>query len=222
MLLELASPMDRMRVSSLLVQVCLLAIVLRGAYLARYPIRVARSHGFQLNVASMALLTGVPDWKQLSNTGVKLNYLMREAQYLQRDRLSIYSAETYSHLGKPLESMFQLVSPHQCMGVVESVTSIADAEPQALRITGWAWDLRGRRAPREMIATTDGIITGLAALGDWRPAVRAGNPGITSSYIGFAGYVRDGKKETPVKIYALLHGNQRSACYITTIGLPAR
>jgi hypothetical protein len=222
MLLEAAWSMDHLRLPFLFAQVCLLAIVLRGAYLARYPIREARSHGFQLNVASIALLTGVPDWQQLSYVGVKLNYLMREAQYLQRDRLSIYSGEVYSQLGQPLESVFPVVTPDQCAGALESTTSIADTEPQTLRITGWAWDFRDRRPPSEMIATTDGVITGLAALGDWRPAVRAANPGIKSSYVGYVGYARDVKKDTPVRIYAILPRNPRSACYIATIGLPAQ
>jgi hypothetical protein len=39
-----------------------------------------------------------------------------------------------------------------------------------------------------------------------------------SSYSGYVGYVRDGKKDTPVNIYAILHGSPRSACYIATIG----
>jgi hypothetical protein len=221
-LLELASAMKRMRVPFLVMQVCLLAIMLRGAYLARYPIREARSHGFQLNVASMALLAGVLDWQHLSYAGVKLNYLMREAQYLQRDRLSIYSGDVYSQLGKPLDSVFRLASPDQCTGALESTTSIEGAGSQALRITGWAWDLRHGRPPSEMIAATDGVITGLAAVGDWRPTVRAANPWMKSSYIGYVGYVRDWERNTPVKIYAILRGNPRSACYIATIGRPLR
>lgn len=222
MLLELASSMNHLPLSFLSVQVCLLAIMLRGAYLARYPMSEARSHGFQLNVASMALLTGVPDWQQLSYVGVKLNYLMREAQYLQRDRLSIYSGEVYSQLDKPLDSVFRVVSSDQCRGALESTTSIEETGSPALRITGWGWDFRHGRSPSEMIAATDGIITGLAAVGEWRPAVRAANPWIRSSYIGYLGYVGDGKRDKPVKIYAILRGSPRSACYIATIGVPAQ
>jgi hypothetical protein len=222
MILELASALKPKRVPFLVVQVCLLAVVLRGAYLAQYPIREARSHGFQLNVASMALLTGVPDWQQLSYVGVKLNYLMREAPYLQQDRLSVYSGDMYSQLGKPMDSLFRLVSPDQCTGALESTTPIEGAGSRALRITGWAWDFRHGRPPSEMIAATEGVVTGLAALGDWRPTVRAANPWMKSSYVGYIGYARVGERDIPVKIYAILGGTPRSACYIATIGLPAR
>jgi len=85
---------------------------------------------------------------------------------------------------------------------------------QALRITGWAWDYTHEEPPQEIIATSDGIITGLAAVGDWRPAIRADNPGIKSSYVGYVGYVRDVSPYTAVKIYAVLRGSPSSACYI--------
>jgi hypothetical protein len=215
MLLGFAAAIERTRVPFVVVQVCLLAIMVRGAYLAQYPIREARRHGFQLRVASMALFTGVNDWKQFYlGVGVKPDYLLRDVPYLQENRLSIYYGDTYSQLGRPLDSVFRQVSPDECTGAVDSTTPMDGMGRQALRIAGWAWDYKHQEPPQEIIATSDGIITGLAAVGDWRPAIRADNPGIKSSYVGYVGYVRDVSPYTAVKIYAILRGSPPSACYI--------
>jgi len=199
-------------------QLVLLAVMLRGAYLARYPIREARLHAFQLNAASMVLLTGVYDSEQLSYVGVKLSYLMNEVPYLQRDRLSIYSGEAYFLLGKPLSSAFRVASPTECTGALESSATMGvGKKPPGLRITGWAWDYKHRRAPSGIIATTDGIIMGLAAVGDWRPIDQATRPSMTSNYIGFRGYLERALPSAKVEIYAIQRGSPATACLIATV-----
>ena len=203
----------------LVVQICLLVVMLRGAYLAAYPIKEARMHGFQLNVASMALLTGVHDWQQLSYVGMKQGYLMREAPYLQRNQLSVYSRDVYSWLGKPLDFMFRLASPNECTGELESstnVVAVGDGTP-GLRITGWAWDFKHREPPSMIVATTDGIVTGLGVVGDWRPIDRATRPAMTSNYIGFTGYVERARASAPVEIYAIQRSKPVTACMIATV-----
>jgi len=95
MLLGFAAGIERTQIPFVVVQVCLLAIMVRGAYLAQYQIREARRHGFQLRVASMALFTGVNDWKQFYlGVGVKPDYLLRDVPYPQENRLSIYYGDT--------------------------------------------------------------------------------------------------------------------------------
>jgi hypothetical protein len=211
------TPPGRHRV--VLVQACLLAIMLRGAYLAQYPIREARSHGFQLKVASMALFSGVRDWEQFFYhvDVMDPNSVFREAPYMQENRLSIYSGDAYLQLGKPLEQVFQLASTQECMGALQSSSLIQSTQSPALRIIGWAWDVKRGQPPLEIIATTDGTITGLAAVGDWRPKVREANPSVTSGYVGYAGYVRDARKFTSVKLYAVLSGRPQSACYFAAV-----
>lgn len=214
-LLRSAGEMRHIRRPLLLIQVCLLAVMLRGAYLARYPIREARSHGFQLNAASMALLTGVHDWEQLSYVGVKLSYLMSETPYLQQHRLSIYSGEVDSQLGKPLYSVFRPVSPDNCAGQLESSASMGG--PSALRITGWAWDYQHHQPPSMIVATTDGTITGLGAVGDWRNFDKVTHPLITNNYIGYTGYVQSERTAGPLEVYAILSGKPVTACLIATV-----
>ena len=214
LLLEFASAAEHPRIPLLLVQLCLLGIMLRGAERAQYPIREARDHGFQLNVASMALLTGVDDLEQFSRgAGVKPRYLMREAPYLKPGRLSIYSGSMDSQLGKPLESVFDVTSPDRCLGALQSATLVEGAEPSALRFTGWAWDEQHGQPPLEVIATRDGVITGLAAVGDWRAVT---GPQVKSNYSGYVGYVPDARLSTALKIYAVLQGKPASACYIAS------
>jgi hypothetical protein len=215
MLVGFTATIKRTRVPFLAVQVCLLVVMARGAYLAQYPIREARHYGFQLDVASMALFTGVNDSRQFYlGVGVKPDYLLKQARYLQDNHLSIYYSDTYSQLGRPLDSVFRQASPVECTGSVDSITPMEGKGKRALRITGWVWDNKHEQPPAEVIATTDGVITGLAAVGDWRPEISAANPQVTSDYIGYVGYVREVNPHTAVKIYAILRGSPPSACYI--------
>jgi hypothetical protein len=218
MLLGFVSGVKRTRNLLLAVQLCLLAVILRGAYLAHYPIREARLHGFQLNAASMALLTGAPDWDQLYQAGVKLNYLMTEVQYLRQGRLSIYSGNIYSQLGKPLDSVFNVTSPNECRGGVEAATVITDADTRSVRLTGWAWDKRDRRPPSEIVMSSNGVITGLGAVGDWRRVGQPINRWKTTHFVGFTGYVQDVQRFSPIKLYAILPDKPQSACYFGSSG----
>lgn len=198
-------------------QICVLAVMFRGAFLAESPIREARSHAFQLNTAATALLAGVHDRKQLSYTGVTLNYLVSQARYLQDDQLSIYSGDDYSRLGKPLDEVFRMVSPEECAGALESSESVGDdaAELPALRVTGWAWDVKHGRPPASIVAATDGVIIGLGAMGDWRPTDRVRRPWATSHYVGYTGYVQ-ARASGSVEIYAIAAGNPATACLVAT------
>jgi hypothetical protein len=88
---------------------------------------------------------------------------------------------------------------------------------KAIEISGWIWDNQHHRPAVAVVATKDGIITGWAAVGGWRPSVRAANPRLTTSYIGFAGYVREEPGSIAVKLYAVLEGTPKSACPLATI-----
>ena len=68
-----------------------------------------------------------------------------------------------------------------------------------------------------IVTTTDGIITGLGAMGDWRPMNQAVHPWMTTNYIGYTGYVQEARPTGPVEIYAVLNGSPPTACLITTV-----
>src|SRR5208337_3768824 len=60
-----------------------------------------------------------------------------------------------------------------CTGALESTAPIVDPGGPGLRLTGWAWDVKHQRPPLAIVVTTNGIITGIGAVGGWRPDVAA-------------------------------------------------
>ena len=204
----------RMRYSFLVAQVCLLAIFARGAVFARNPIQQARGHGFQMNVAGTALLTRVYHQEQLEQLYRRPEYVLESVPYLREKRLSIFSGPLASQLGKPLSSLFRVVSSYKCAGAVESVTEVVSQTPPGLRIAGWAEDLSRDNPPREIVAVRNGVISGLGAVGGWR-FVRSSDAS-KSGYLAFAGYVPNASLSTPLHIYAILDGSPPSACPLET------
>lgn len=179
------------RVAAVVVRLLFLAVLVRGANLARLPTREARWHAFQLNAAAAALLTGADDTAQLQLAFPPPDYVLTVVPYMRDDKLSVFLDSLASQLGKALNSVFRVVSSGSCTGAAQSVNVTGAGESQALRITGWAWDFKHRSPPAEIVAMADGVIAGLGAVGDWRPTIRATRPWINTSFIGFSGYARN-------------------------------
>ena len=206
----------RMRYSFLVAQVCLLAVFVRGSAIARYPIGEARQHGFTLNAAAAALLTNVNDPVQLKEAYSHVELPLEIAPYMKVHRLSVFSDHVASQLGKPLESVFSLAALDDCAGILESVVPIDYASGRGLRVAGWAWDTKHAKPPSEIVITTNGIITGLGAVGEWRPGVRAMKPSMSTSYIGYVGYLPEPTPGSIVNLYAILRSSPPTACYFAT------
>jgi len=215
-LLEYVSltPMLRSR-RLLLMQAVLLMVMVFAAIFSPTPIRDARLLGFQLNAASVALMTDVPDEGQLYWTDTRPEYVRSLVPYMRKEKLSFFSGVLPLLLGRRLDGTFDLSAPGECTGEVQSVTVIADA---GVQITGWAWDSKRRHAPAAIVATTDGIITGLGVFGGWRPAVRERHPEVTTNYTGFLGYIRSAGSGS-VKVYVVLDGKPQSACFLAKVKL---
>jgi hypothetical protein len=216
LLLVVASSKGAFRVPALVVQLILLAVLVRGATLARLPIRQARWHGFQLNAAAAALLTSVDDTTQLQFAYPHPDSILDVLPYMREKGLSVFSRPLVAQLGKPLSSTFRVVSSDECIGALQSGAVVGAGESQGLRITGWAWDYEHRRPPVAVVATADGVITGLGAMGDWRPTIRATRPWMKTSFIGFDGYARRVRESVPVQLYAVWSGSPPTACYFAT------
>jgi hypothetical protein len=114
-----------------------------------------------------------------------------------------------------LDSVFPTFAD-DCTGVLESAVPVEETSSGAVRISGWAYDRKRRREPLEVVATQDGVINGLAAVGERRPDVRKANPWLKNSYIGFAGYAINANSEAPLKFYAILDRRPPAACYFAT------
>jgi hypothetical protein len=207
-----------MRVSIVVVQLLLLVVMARGAVLARFPLRHAREHAFQLDAASAALILQVNDRRQLEHAFPLADYVSAAAPFMREKRLSIFAGGVGPTLGERLDSAFRLASSDDCVGAVQSAERIGDDAAQDLRITGWAWDRKRQRPPRQIVAAADGVVVGLGAMGDWRPTVRAVHPYLKTSFIGFTGYVKGMKPSAPVTVYAVLDRNQPQVCPIANLG----
>ncbi|MGA2902201.1 MAG: hypothetical protein ABSD98_00090 [Candidatus Korobacteraceae bacterium] len=196
-------------------QICLLAVLGRGAMLADRPIGRARAHGFGLNLASMALRTGVYSPELLTGIAENSDKLLLGIRYFREHELSLFSGWDSSLLGSPLENAFRVASPNECTGRLEFVP-LKDSATPGWFVSGWAWDRKHHQPPREIVATAEGVITGLAAVGYRPSSVGRTDPEMSNSYDGFAGYVRQPKPGTVVKFYAILHDSPPSACYFDT------
>jgi len=203
------------------VQICLLGVMASGALRVDLPIGDARLHGFRLDRTTMSVLTGVSDDENFKLAlGLPPRQVAAEIQYLRSQRLSVFSSDAYLQLGTPLKSRFRVVAPQECRGALESTTPLESMGTQALGISGWAWDYKHQQPPIQVVATVNGVITGLAAVGDRRPAIRATNPYVKTDWVGFAGYVRDVRPTIPVNLYAVLGENPPEACLIATVITP--
>jgi len=206
----------RMRYGFLVAQVCLLVIFIRGAATASHPIGKARQHGFELNAAEASLLTDVPDPAQLERVFPDANIMLWAARYLKTNHLSVFAGPVASELGKPLEEVFPLAPSGDCTGALESVVPLVDPRGPGLRFTGWAWDVKHRRSPSAIVVTTNGTITGMGALGGWRPDVAATQPEASRSHPGYIAYVSEPSGISIVNLYAILRGSPSTACLLAT------
>jgi hypothetical protein len=216
MLLSLAAfPAKWRAVVLILAQLALLAIMLVAAKLSTTPLTRAKMYGFRLNAAGMALATNVPDLAQLQWTSPEPEQPPAWAPAMREEGLSIFSERPVTFLGKPLDSILRLTPSQDCAGHLEPATDVDTAGQRSLKITGWAWDNARHHAPKAILAVTDGIVTGIGAVGDWREIDGATNPAITSKFVGFTGYVTSVPKSKPVEVYAV--DLAESACHFATL-----
>ncbi|MGC2112514.1 MAG: hypothetical protein WA655_23550 [Candidatus Korobacteraceae bacterium] len=208
--------------SSVGVQLVLLTMLLRGAILARFPLRNAREHAFQMHAAAAALITGVDDSQQLQEAFPHSEYVWNAAPFMRENRLSIFVQDTGPKLGERFDSVFALASSDECVGALQSVSAMGAGAAPALRITGWAWDVKRRRPPASVVTVADGAIAGLGAVGDWRPTIRAANPYLKTSFIGFVAYAKEVNPSVPIRVYGIVSEHPAQACYVAKVvpGVP--
>ena len=216
LLARAARRQSRRDVAMLVVQLVMLCIMLGASRYAKNPLIRARIHGFRLNTAAASLITGVPDKEALMWAYWQPDYLASLVPYMRQQQLSVFHDPISQWLDKPLAAMFQLAPPTECTGVVESSVAMNHAMPPALRLTGWAWDLKHQASPTAIVTASDGIITGVGAIHDWRILDKASHPWITTSFMGYTAYVQDSRPMGAVEIYAVLKGNPASVCRIAS------
>lgn len=204
----------RLRYAFLVAEVCLLAIFARGAAIAFYPITAVRQHGFAQSAIADALMTGVYDPEVLKEAYPQMEMLLLTVPYLKINRLSAFSDRLASELGRPLDSLFALGDRDDCTASLESAVRIDNPNGRGMRILGWAWDRKHHQPPLAIVATTNGVITGLGTVGLRVPDVRVVDRELSSDYVGFLAFVPEMRPDSVVKLYAILHGTPSTACYL--------
>ncbi len=202
---------------TLAIQVAILCLMLGASLFARNPLIRARVHGFKLHTAEASLITGVPDIENLKWVYRQPDYLYSLVPYMRREQLSVFRDPISQLLDKPLATAFQLAPPTDCTGALESSVAMNHAMPPMLRITGWAWDLRNQAPPVAIVTASEGIITGVGAMGDWRILDKASHPWLKTNFIGYTGYVQASRPMGPVEIYAIMKGTPATACLIASV-----
>jgi len=199
-----------------LAQICVLLIMVRGAVLSSRPIQEARAHGFGLNVAITAVLTGVDEPTLFAQVAEHRDKLLLGINYLREHQLSLFSDWNAHLLGKPLDKDFGVVAASECAGKLEFVIPRNYGSP-GLYVAGWAWDRQHHQPARAILAASHETVTGLAAVGHLSTTAKADDRAVNSLYAGFAGYIRQPEPGSEVKVYAILNHNPPSICYFGSI-----
>lgn len=194
-------------------QIAVLAIMLFAASKTEALLAKVRWHGFNVNLAAVALETGAPDDAQLAWAHSDPSYPRSLTPFLRDHQLSVFADPEPYLLGVPLTANFHIMAPGDCAGEVESTTALVSTWPRALRITGWAWNTREVAAPSAILVTTDNVISGLGVVGDARPEKRIGGQR-TSRATGFTAYVRDVSRTNNIDIYGISPKDGKQVCHI--------
>lgn len=205
------------RTPMLAIQVLLVLVFLRGADLARFPLRDAREHAFQQRAAAAALISGVDDREEIQRTFPDADYVLSVVPFMRENRLSIFAENDQPESGSPIGSVAREMAPDQCQAAIQTVSVVRSDDRQDLRIAGWAWSFTSRKPPSYIVVVAGGRVVGLGASGDWRPTIRAVHSYMNTSFIGFTAYAKDVVATQPVDIYAVFGARPAEACRIATI-----
>ncbi len=195
-------------------QLSLLVIFVRGAAYVSYPMKEASERSSAQRLVAASLITGVYDPDILSKSYPDLHLVATTVPYMKANHLSIFSTRLSSELGQPLSSVFPLAATGECVGHLKGGMPAGPPGVPGLVLAGWAWDVKRREAPSSILVTTDGVISGLGAIGDWQAEPPAAYSKVWSESIGFFALVPGPKPGAVVNLYAILRSNPPSACYL--------
>lgn len=200
-------------------ETAIFAAILFAAQKAQPLLSRARWHGFNVNLAAIALETDVPDNAQLAWAHSQPDYPRSLVPFLRSHRLSVFTDPAPYLLGLPLDLEFKVGNSGNCEGKVESISIITGGRPRSLRIKGWAWDSQQGSVPSGILFATDGTISGLGVVGDVRSDQVKQAAKARTNYIGFTGYVRDVSPSSTVDVYAIPRDGDNAVCRIASVQL---
>ncbi len=190
---------------------CLLLMLGFGTQF-RLPLTDAQWHQLRLKQVSLALMTGVHDPVVLADAYPYPDVVIRSAEYMKRQRLSIFAGKQYSQLGQPITSAYQLPAPSTCSGYVSSSQLLPSDRGQGLRLTGFAWDGESQRPAKNVIAVEDGVIAGFGTSVSIPLGANHVTPQADPTRYGWAAFVRDVHAGERVDLYVVEGDRSHSLC----------
>ncbi len=192
---------------------CLLALTLGFATQVRLPLIDAQWHQLRLRVVSLALLTGVQDPAMLAEQAYPDPHaVLRAAEYMKQNRLSIFAGDLYSQLGQPLDAVYRLRPASACSGYVSSSQVLPADDGRGLHMTGYAWDQELNRPARVVVAAVDGHISGfgstIAIPMSFPTTAKQADP----ARFGWIAFVRDAHLPGKVELYTVVGNNKLDVC----------
>jgi hypothetical protein len=198
----------------------LLALMLALGTQVRDPLRDAGWHQIRLNSISEALLSGVNDLDELALGFPNPNLVIRDAEYLRRNRLSIFAGRKYSQLGQPLASVYHLQSAEECSGYVASSKLFTGATSSGARVTGYAWNRILRIPITEVVFTSDdGRIKGFGSTVTLPLSSVKPGPIADATRFGWRGYVGDIAPASKIEIYGVVGKSCAAVCPFASLSI---
>lgn len=191
---------------------CLLALMLGFGTQVRLPLIDAQWRQLRLKMISLALLTGVRDPAVLADAYPDPRVVLRAAEYMRNNRLSIFGGDLYAQLGQPLNAVYGLRPGSGCAGYVTSSQVLPAEQGQGLRLTGFAWDRELHRPARAIVAVVDGRISGVGASVSIPLNSAAATPSSDATRFGWLTFVGDMHPATMSELYAVVGKNAAEVC----------
>ena len=128
-----------------------------------------------LESAANALRVGVTDRNAYANVFPKSEIVPDARPFLMEHRLSIFSDDRYLRIGRPMNEVAKLSSSDSCVGSFDGVPE--NGVKDGAKAFGWAWSVKERRVPRQIILVDGkGVVVGLASGGISDPTSRPPYP----------------------------------------------
>lgn len=181
----------------------LLIMMLGFATQVRLPLIDAQWHQLRLKMVGLSLLTGVQDDAVLAEAYPDPQVVLRAAQYMKQQRLSIFAGKQYEQLGTMLDNDYAVSSAGGCSGFVSSTQILPSDDGHGLRLTGYAWDNERRLPPRDIVAVVDGHVAGFGSNVAITLTSKGAGPQSDPSKFGWVTFVRNNGSRVKVQLFAV-------------------
>ena len=192
----------------------LLLLMVGFATQVRLPLIDAQWRQLRLKRISLSLLTGVHDPAALADAYPDPQAVLRAAQYMKDNRLSIFAGDLYAQLGQPFDATYHVRPATDCSGYVSSTQLLPADDGPGLRITGFAWDKQSNRPARDIVAVANDRISGYGTSVSIPQDLSAARPNSDPGRFGWVAYVRDIPHPGSIQLYAVVGRDSADACLI--------